>query len=333
MQNRKLTRWWIWLQSRRDGKKNLPRADAAGLGHTESQIWQAMKFAIAEAKKKYLQKIKQLSAEISNLQPKYDRAASEFKRLCAKSGRSAAKVAGLGHYLWMFAIGGSEVCFNAIAFEMLRQPEWQTFVMATGFSTCFMLCSLYIGHVLRQLSADSSRTTKLTMWGAAVGVLAALITANAMRVWYFHQSHPHQYIPAWLFFGLNVVLITTTIALEYNTADPEPGFTKTQKDMDKTAQKLAKKRGLLERWQRERDIAIEGLIQVGLQAIHYFRMYNSRYRSDPAPSYFDDPQHPAHTPVIDAETINASPETKTRKELEHGIYAQKALKGYSGDDD
>lgn len=328
MRDKKMSRWWIRIQSWRDGKKNLPSSDTAALGETESQIRHAANISIRKAEERYSREVERLKANGGFLQTLYDKTRMEFERLCRKTGRSKAHMPSWGYWLPMIVLSGSEMAFNLWAFAVFQEPEWSTILIGAGVGLCLPLGASFIGKWLRESVSDPGKRTRV--WLTSAGLALGLLCLNYFRLVHLRQAHPDTVAanPAmgWAFLGVNFILLLVAAWLKHEATDPEPGFAKAQTDTEKLARQLSDVRGQINALSQQLPTTVEQFREAGLQAIFFYRMWNKRIRTERPPRYFDDPNHPQHMPEIGSRSPQARIEGDRKELLLNATHTPKLLK-------
>jgi len=297
----KLTRVWIWYQSRKDAKKDLPSVRSRALGEAERQIQTAAAVSLTREHEKYNQTVNPLAAKQKTAIREHDLVNEDFVKLASKVGRQEirAEISHAAHTLGVIALSLGEGAFNLSAFNVLREPGWKTILMALCVIVGIPFSAFAIGKWAKQWPAPKLSTAIVRMLIVVAFTVGGLITINRIRIAYLQDGvlSQHPWL-AWAFLPLNFFILGVCALLAYLASDPEPGFAEARRKVDRIAAKVHSIESKMRRLVSGFNSKTAALSQAAIQGVFYYRMLNRRARSGQPPRYFDDPTDPNHLPPL-----------------------------------
>jgi hypothetical protein len=308
VKSRYLGRLWAWRNALLDGRLNLPDEKIRALGDTERQILHGASIGIGQAQEEHARETNPLIAKKEEIAKTSGASRQEYERLQKKTGRFEPRIylSSMAHHFIMLALACGEAAFNLVAFDVFREPGYRTVLMALVVVIAIPLCAWFVGIWIRQWPKPAWVTTTKVCFVVA-SLVFVLIGMNRIRLAYLAQLQPtllseHPELK-WAFMAANLVVLFAAALVTYLATDPEPGFAEAKTRVDKAVKEIHKIDGKLNHL-AERVITECKQIRAGaLQLIAFYRAINRRYRSAPAPNYFDDANDPNHIPTFQKEAL------------------------------
>jgi hypothetical protein len=291
----------IWWNARLDAKHHVPSPDSTVLGDTERQILSATNREIQHASRAYAGEAKPLVSRLASHRKALNEIYQpEYERLMERAGRADIQVylSRPIHLVLLIILTAGETAFNAVVFNLYREPALYTLLMAAAVSLAIPLCASVVGIWLRQWPEPKARTA--VKIAAVLSVLvSAVFGINALRVSYLAELAP-EFAKAHSGFGcvfivLNLCVIAAAVLLGYLAHDPEPGFAEAKRKMDASNVAIHAIEGELARLRGHFEATVELAKEKGWELIGYYRMVLRRYHPAP-PRYFDDESDKNHHP-------------------------------------
>jgi succinate dehydrogenase hydrophobic anchor subunit len=304
---RPMGRCWVWWHARRDRRNNLPSPTTKALGDTEQQIVRAYNLRVREAEGRYAGNVDRRKALLAKLVKQRDEVlAPEWDRLVAKTGRMGTliHIPRAAHWILLTILTLGEMVFNIVAFNVLHEPLWQTWLMALSVGIAVPIGAWFLGLWVRQWPPPAWRTgIKLVVVTAFL--LAALVGLNQVRLDYLQaQKAPTAHSDA--FFMVNLLVLLAAAIVTYLSHDPEPGFAEAKAKMERREHEIQALNGKLTESRNRLEAEVGMWHEGGAQTISYYRMHNRRGRQE-VPKYFEDPDDPNHKPAFESLRIPGEP--------------------------
>lgn len=299
--NQQQTAARIWWNARLDASHGLPPSDSTTLGDTERQIQASTNGEIQHALRAYGEETKPLLARLARHRKALaDIYQPEYERLMERAGRADVQVylSRTAHLTLLAILTTGETAFNAVVFNLYREPALYTLCMAAAVSLAIPLCASVVGIWVRQLPEPKTGTLIKIALVLAV-LVSTVIGINALRTSYlaelapdFATRHPEFGL---VFVAVNFCVIAASILLGYLSHDPEPGFAEAKLKMEAANEAIHGMEGELTRLRSDFETTVELAKEKGRGLIAYYRMVLRRYHPRP-PKYFDDEADKNHQP-------------------------------------
>lgn len=302
--------WTAW----RDKRASQPAPATTGLGDAELDLVNRHQACLREIDAPAVRASEPLRAHLEAVRRRLEEEQwPAFERCSALAGgrrHEHIMFSPVTHWVLLLGIALGEIVFNAQAFNVFGEAQWQTLVFALGVGVAVPTAAYFFGQQLRQATWTPRRS--LVWAGLLCAVGAVLVAVNAVRgdwVALLATQEGRSLQPGGLalsFLAMNVLVFLGATVVSYGGHDPVEGFVASRAAVlacETTAASLA---GSLAAATELRRVAHRLVSEACDQSLLRYRAVNRRGRPD-VPRHFDDPSLASHRPVLQAAAATGVP--------------------------
>jgi hypothetical protein len=292
MRTRRLSRFVIWFNARRDRRHNVPAPNATALSAMEQRIQAAVNLQVRSLQAVYVKAAEgpkaRLTAAVDELRRDHR---PEFDRHVEKTGRRQEHVSLTSrmHSALMTALTLGEAAFNVVVFAVFREATIFSILMALAVAVAIPVLAYNTGVALRQYEPLGRKLRwVLTLSFIAVITLGGI---NWIRVTYLRARPTTIAVDdstlTICYFLINLSVFAAACLVTYASKDPVTGFVEAKNTVEARQAEIAKLRGRLNTLAAQLVHDVQLAHEAGHQVIAYYRGVNRRGRLE-VPKYFDD---------------------------------------------